>query len=66
MCRVDMCNNVTYSTKQILVANWKAHKLCTLFVQTFFKYNVQDEGFSFYCLSELIRVISFWVNLTQL
>jgi hypothetical protein len=26
MCRVDMCNNVTYSTKQILVANWEDHK----------------------------------------
>jgi hypothetical protein len=23
---VDMCNNVTYSTKQILVANWEDHK----------------------------------------
>jgi hypothetical protein len=26
MCRVDMCNNVTYSTKQILVANWENRK----------------------------------------
>jgi hypothetical protein len=23
---VDMCNNVTYSTKQILVANWEDRK----------------------------------------